>query len=107
MGNIILDEVKNGGKEARQVVQQDTGELRDFFKRKVRACARAFRVAFGCRPNRSRVAFVASAPATDFQRAMCHLLQVGAAPEEHVVHPIFGELVKDLVYKKSGWVDLC
>ena len=37
MGNIILDEVKNGGKEARQVVQQDTGELRDFFKRKVRA----------------------------------------------------------------------
>lgn len=36
VGNIILDEVKNGGKEARQVVQQDTGELRDFFKRKVR-----------------------------------------------------------------------
>lgn len=33
---------------------------------------------------------------------MCYLLQVGAAPEEHVVHPIFGELVKDLVYKKGG-----
>lgn len=37
VGNIILDEVKNGGKEARQAMRQDGSELRDFFTKKVRA----------------------------------------------------------------------
>lgn len=36
MGNIILEEVRNGGKEARQDMNEDMKELRDFFTKKVR-----------------------------------------------------------------------
>lgn len=54
MGNIILDEVKAGGKEA----SQEVTELRDWVTGKV-----------------------------------------GVAPED-VMHPIFGETIKDLKYKR-------
>lgn len=67
MGNIILDEVRAGGKEARQDMQELKKDL--FAKREDGAAAAA----------------------------------VAAVPKPEV-HPIYGELVKDLVYKKGACV---